>query len=81
MGRGDRPRARDTRGGQIRVGLFDRVINDPNPVIRYGFAALLFFGPLYLLSTYGFKSAGIVALAAFLGIIVYRQNHGGLAFE
>lgn len=83
MARGDRsrPRARDTRNGEIRVGLFDRVMSDPNPVIRYGFAALLFFGPLYLLSTYGFKSAGIIAIAAFLGVLVYRQNHGGLAFS
>jgi len=82
MARGDRsrPRARGTREGEIRAGLFERVLTDPNPVIRYGFAALLFFGPLYLLSTYGVKSAGIVALAAFLGVIVYRQNHGGLAF-
>ena len=68
------------KGGRIRVSLFDQVLNDPNPVIRYGFAALLFFGPLYLMSSYGIKGAGWIALAGFLGVILYRQNHGGLAF-
>lgn len=71
----------DWREGTVRVGLFNTVLNDPNPVIRYGFAALLFFGPLYLMSSYGFKGAHIVAVAAFLGVIVYRQQHGGLAFD
>lgn len=69
------------RQGRVGGGFFSKVLNDPNPLIRYGFAALMFFGPLYLMSSYGFKSAGIIAVAAFLGIIVYRQRNGGLQFQ
>jgi hypothetical protein len=66
---------------RVHIGLFDKVLNDPNPVVSMGFAALLFFGPLYLLASYGFKGAGVIALAALLAIVFYRQQHGGLAFR
>jgi hypothetical protein len=70
-------RTNDRRRTRVRAGLFDKVLGDANPVIRYGFAALLFFGPLYLAATYGMKEAGVIAACAFLGIVVYRQRTAG----
>jgi len=78
--RGPKPGKPD-KPGRVGMHLFDRVLNDPNPVIRYGFAALLFFGPLYLMASYGMKGAHLIAWAGFLGILFYRQKTGGLSFS
>lgn len=48
--------------------MFSELLNNSNPLIRYGFASLIVFGGLYFLSSIGMMSvrfARFVALIAF----------------
>lgn len=48
--------------------MFNELLNNPNPFIRYGFASLVLFGGLYFLSSIGLMS---VKFGRYLALIAF----------
>lgn len=52
--------------------MLSNALQHSNPFIRYGTAALMVFGPLYLANSYGVSFAWNAALAIGLAVFVWR---------
>jgi hypothetical protein len=58
-------------------GLLSRLINnESNPLLKYGFAVLIVFGPLYLFASYGYQWPLLVAVIILLGLFITRVRGG-----
>lgn len=55
-----------------------RILRAQNPLVRFGLAAVIVFGPLYLLASAGYaRGATLTAVVILVGILINRQRVAG----
>lgn len=52
------------------------MLRSDNPLIRYGVAALVVFGPLYLLQTYNVQFAWTIAIIILVMVVMANVGRG-----
>jgi hypothetical protein len=64
----------DRVAGRIDPDTIRGKLADANPVVKYGVATLVVFGPLYIAQSYGIRLAWPVALVIGLYFVVMKRD-------
>lgn len=61
--------------------MLQEMLSSDNPLVRYGIAAFAVFAPLYILSSFGFRWAWVIAVLIFIGVIIKVVGSGNASFR